>query len=213
MKKLDDSKIGFSDIPRELRDMIYQHALQQHTPLLVQSTCIHNGRHQPPNGKLEMCSIDHLSHFRMKGPKSCSTKLMQTNQQIRYESRPLFYSVNVFEIGPPCRSTYSARFLEEQYPISFVRHRCVAAMRSLLEPCGDRIQHLRLNIESLDIEAAHWFCEFGASELRRCFPGLKRLELHITLPFLYSARLISKIIAAPPDGELAPSMSGNEIVS
>ncbi|KAK5721848.1 hypothetical protein LTR15_006441 [Elasticomyces elasticus] len=68
----------FLDLPRELRDVIYTHALMADGPLLVAGPCRHND-----------------------WPTAAQPALTQTSRQVRVESLPVFYGDNIFEAHVP----------------------------------------------------------------------------------------------------------------
>ncbi|KAF2997170.1 hypothetical protein E8E13_005875 [Curvularia kusanoi] len=94
--KHDTSKLSFLDLPRELRDLVYAHALHVTGAVFVYT-------HNPyqPNCSLRAKCV----RYKNRGPAEpqplssiVSTGLLQTCKQLHAEACPVFYSDNVFLI-------------------------------------------------------------------------------------------------------------------
>jgi hypothetical protein len=167
MENIDPAKVGFSDLPREIRDIIYAFALPTSEIL-----CVNDNLPSPTEGiELECLEMSGISSIRVNGHGRTSSNLVFICRLVSAKVLSIFFQTYAFEFRNGNHLTYFLAKLRSNKVTQFLKYRVASAIGSLkFASCW--IKRVRLQVQYLSTASIFWLCRHGIPEFQRNFPRL-----------------------------------------
>ncbi|KAE9980069.1 hypothetical protein EG327_006699 [Venturia inaequalis] len=171
MEKINPTAIGFFDLPREIRDMIYAQVLPSNETLSIKE------QRTPfdPEDDQKIIDITGISSTQLTYSEVRSN-LVLVSRLVHTELLSVFYQSNKFEFVSESILTDHLGKLRSNKVTDMIKYRVATAIGTL-GGVSHWIQRLEFRVNYLSAASMFWLCEHGIPELQRIFPQLKEVTV------------------------------------
>lgn len=171
MEKIDPEKLGFFDLPREIRDIIYSQVL----PTLETLSITENRSPFNPEDDQKNVDITGISYMKLNYSEVRSS-LVFVSKLINAELLSVFFQSNKFEFATESLLTDHLGTFRSNKVTEMVKYRVAAAIGTL-RGASHWIKRLEFRVNHLSAASMFWLCQHGIPELQRTFPQLKEVTI------------------------------------
>lgn len=171
MEKLNSEKVGFFDLPREIRDIIYSQALPTNETLSIKE------KRSPfdPEDDQKIIDITGVSSVELNYAEVRSN-LVFVSKLVHAEFLSVFFQSNKFEFVSESILTDHLGKLRSNKVTEMVKYRVGAAVGALGR-VSPWIKRLEFRVNYLSAASMFWLCQHGVPELQRTFPQLNEVAI------------------------------------
>jgi len=169
MQKVDPTTVEFSDIPREIRDIIYSLALPTFKTLSVHDDCPPFN----PVGKPEVLEITGISFIELDpdypyfdDPVVVRSNLIFVSRTVNAKILTTFFETNTFGLSHGNILTCYLTMLRPNKVTQLLKYRVAAAIGSLATITSSWVRRIELRVCYLSAALRIWLCRHRIPELQ-----------------------------------------------